>query len=135
MSKCCKRNKIPQLYAIEFITMCYEGAPAHHFDDLLERARADDRESEIFEAVDADGNFPYQRAIKYGNWEALEWIFKKWDEAGLPLDVNRLDSEQNTPLIACCLRGFSFGTVETAASMKETQNDRLKCVKLLVNRN
>jgi len=43
------------------------------------------------------------------------------------------NSEGNTPLIACCLRAYNSGSSESAAQLDVTKNDRLACVKLLLD--
>jgi len=81
--------------------------------------------------VDADGNFPFQKAARHGNCEAIAWIFKTWKANGKEIDINDLNKEGYTALMACCVYGKCSGDSNSVESEK-IKKDRLDCCKLLI---
>ena len=99
------------------MTQCYEGGYTNEFDDIYERASKEGKLDEIFEAKDVNLNLPFQVASKHGNSEALAWIFQKWKDNGLEIDINKRTSEGFTALMSACVRGYNSGSEESAAKL------------------
>ena len=60
----------------------------------------------------------------------MAWIFKKWKEQGVDLDVNKKNAEGYSPLFHACLKGF-LGADAVAGKAPQTKIMRLECVKML----
>ena len=60
----------------------------------------------------------------------MAWIFKKWKEEGVALNVNGKNHQGYSPLFHCCLRGF-HGADSVAGKAPQTKIMRLECVKML----
>ena len=120
---CFKKTPPPKDISITFLTLCYECFIRESFDQLWDQAVKERKTDQIFEAEFVDGDKPHNKAAKYGNDVALRWIFSKWKEQGQKLDLDRVDKNGYTPLMAACQQGFS-GHVTTGEQRK-------KCVDLL----
>ena len=60
-------------------------------DEILDFARQEGGEDQIFKAKDEDGDLPIHKASYNGNPTALEWIFKTWKANDIDIDANALD--------------------------------------------
>lgn len=81
--------------------------------------------------MDADGNFPFQKAARHGNCDAIAWIFKTWEANNKKININDLDNEGYTALMVCCVYGSCSGDSNSIESEK-IKKDRLDCCKLLI---
>ena len=73
---------------------------------------------------------PLHRAAENGNPTCLEWVINKWAEHNKPLPIDVLDSNGNTALYLCCMKGYLGGQ-----GMENTlaQDKRLQCVHILLS--
>jgi len=97
-----KTSTPPKSISITFLTLCYECFIPESFDLLWEQAVEENKTDQIFEAEFSDGDKPHNKAAKYGNYVALEWMFSKWKELGRKLDLDAVDKNGYTPLMAAC---------------------------------
>jgi hypothetical protein len=107
---CNKKRKVRQMISLELMTCCYEGSTPEFLDALYDRAKNEGQLDQIWEARDVDGNRPFQKAAKHGNPKALSWVIQKWKNDARVIEMNLLDCEGNTSLIACCLRAYNTGS-------------------------
>ena len=130
----CKKKKEarPKVFELKFMNLCTEGCYRHPemLDNLWEDAVGQGKEQEILEAKDDSGDSPLHKTAENGRPTVMNWIFNKWKEQGLALDVNKKNSDGYTPLFHCCLKGF-LGNETVAGKSQETKICRLECVKML----
>ena len=114
------KKKQPKQYSIEFMTLCYEDGSVEELDMMYDKCVKDNKIEEIKDCKDAKGNLPIHKAAKHGNFRALRWIFKKFNDLGWDLDVNAPDEAGRSPAILCCLYGYRNGSEVSAPKLKET---------------
>ena len=75
-----------------------------------------------------------------GNFTVLEWYYEKKEKANDPgtkvpewLDIKSENAEDLTPLFLACLYGKPKSAVLENEETTEIQENRLKCVKILVD--
>lgn len=108
MSCFSKEKKLVRKHELAFMSICTEGAfnKKDLFDAVLENAVKDGQTEQIWEAKDDDNDLPLHRAAENGNPTAMQWIFDKWDEQGIPLEADTLDHNGYTSLYLVCYKGF-----------------------------
>ena len=121
-------------HELAFMSIVTEGAykSAKLIDAVYDKAVADGAQEQIFNAKDDEGDLPLHKAAMHGNPTCLDWIFKKWDEQGIPLDADTQDHNGYSPLYLVCYKGF-LGA-ETQAFSPDTKMKRLECIEILLNR-
>ena len=125
-----EKDEIGQNLALEFLTQCYEGGKTEDFDKIYEKAG--NKTDAIFTAKDFSGDEPFQKAAKFGNADALEWILAKWKQHEKYIDLNKVDSAGFTAVMHCCYKGYTNCQGESAARIAKTKDKRLRCVKALL---
>lgn len=99
------------------MTMCSEGCEEKALDEIFKSAEKQGITEEIKNCHDYDKNKPWHKAAKHSNAIALRWIIKKWKQMDWELSFNQPDQNGLTPLMLCCLYGYSTGSDEYAPKL------------------
>lgn len=71
---------------------------------------------------------PIHKAAVNGNPTCLLWIIEKWEEVGIPLDIDALDAQGMSPLYLVCWKGFTGADGMNSGGMLEIMKKRMECV-------
>ena len=107
--RCSKEKKAVNVHELAFMSAATEGCygqPAL-LDAIYEKACMYGFEDQIFQARDRINNeHAIHKAAMHGNPTVLEWIIKKWKEAGICLNIDEKNEQSYTPLFLACQKGF-----------------------------
>ena len=136
MGNCFGGVKEVRKYELKFMSLCQEGTFGNKdtLVDLLEAAKNDGQEDQIFGAHDDVGDLPIHKACESGNPTVLEWILETWANKGLDINIDEPNAEGLSPLYLVCYKGYQ-GQESVAKSNPETQEKRMTIAKILLQRN